>query len=206
MVKLNLKANTKSEEIIKDYLENNASETLAEKINKGVHITKDEQELINKKSLNGFMKFATEEAKKVAEQGANFACIDDKTVFGWVIHYFEEDSIEGTLYDLNGEEYKPKVEIPKVTQSAVYTPKPLHKVEDKQQNLFDIMFNDTEENKQQDTVETAEQEPIKEEIELDDTGIMVGEMYYGTSEQKPTDDYEIVDRLKQIFGNDLVVR
>lgn len=59
MVKLNLQTKTKSEEIIKEYFENNVSEILADKINNGVRITKDEQKLINKKLLDGFMKFAT---------------------------------------------------------------------------------------------------------------------------------------------------
>ena len=38
MIKLNLVANNIQLQKIKDYLENNASEILAEKINNGVHI------------------------------------------------------------------------------------------------------------------------------------------------------------------------
>ena len=53
------------------------------------------------------MKYACEEARKLAEKGANCACVEDSVVFGWAIHYFEEDSIEGTLYTIDGEEYKP---------------------------------------------------------------------------------------------------
>ena len=99
MIKLNLETNNDAEKRVKDYLEENASETLAEKINNGVHITKGEKILINKKTLSGFMKYANSEARKLAEKGANFACIEDITVYGWAIHYFEEESIEESLYN-----------------------------------------------------------------------------------------------------------
>ena len=49
MIKLNLETKNKQEEIIKNYLEENASEVLAEKINNGVKIFKDNKTLINKK-------------------------------------------------------------------------------------------------------------------------------------------------------------
>ena len=51
MIKLNLKTNKKEYEIIKEYLENNVSEELANKINNGVKIVKDNKTLINKKRL-----------------------------------------------------------------------------------------------------------------------------------------------------------
>ena len=76
-----------------DVLEGDASETLADKINNGVRIEKDGKTLINKKSLDGFMKYATDEAKKLAEKGASSACVRSDVVFGWAIHYFEEESI-----------------------------------------------------------------------------------------------------------------
>ena len=46
---LNLEAKTKGERKIKTYLEANASDILAEKINNGVHIQKAEKALINKR-------------------------------------------------------------------------------------------------------------------------------------------------------------
>ena len=94
MIYLNLTAKGAEQELIKKYLEENASETLAEKINNGVRIEKDGKTLINKKSLEGFMKYATDEARKQAEKGASAACVRSDVVFGWAIHYFEEDSIE----------------------------------------------------------------------------------------------------------------
>lgn len=96
MTKLNLEATSREQEIVKTYLEENASETLAEKINNGTPIEKDGKHLINRKTLDGFMRYAYDEARKLAAKGASSACVEDKIVFGWAIHYFEEDSIEGT--------------------------------------------------------------------------------------------------------------
>ena len=109
MRELNLEAKNSSQQRIKDYLEENASDVLADKINNGVSIEKDGKTLINRKTLDGFMSYATEEARKAVEKGARCACIESSVVFGWAIHYFEEDSIEGTLYNEDGTEYvKPK--------------------------------------------------------------------------------------------------
>ena len=88
MIKLNLETKNKQEEIIKNYLEENVSEFLAEKINNGVKIIKENKTLINKKDLNNFMKYAANEARKSAVN--NCAIIEDEIVFGWAIHYFEE--------------------------------------------------------------------------------------------------------------------
>ena len=107
MIALNLTAENRQEELVKAYLEEHASEELAEKINNGTLFTKDGVPLTNKKTLAGFMKYACEEARKLAQKGANSAYVDDAVVYGWAIHYFEEDSIEGTLYTLDGAEYKP---------------------------------------------------------------------------------------------------
>ena len=137
-MKLNLQATTKEERKVKAYLEAYASEVLAEKINNGVRIQKDGKTLINKKTLAGFMKFACGEAKKQAEKGAQSACIDDDTVYGWAVHYFEEDSIEGTLYNEDGSDYK--APMPKVTAKAPAVksvpPKPQPKP---QMSMFDLL-------------------------------------------------------------------
>ena len=137
-MKLNLQATTKEEQKVKAYLEANASEVLAEKINGGVRVQKDGKTLINKKTLAGFMKFACDEAKKQAEKGASSACIDDDTVYDWAVHYFEEDSIEGTLCNEDGTEYK--APMPKVTTKAptvkAAPPKPQPKP---QMSMFDLL-------------------------------------------------------------------
>ena len=142
MIKLNLTPQNKQEELILTYLQNNASETLADKINNGTPFEKDGHPLLNKKTLSGFMKYACDEARKIAEKGANSACVDDVTVYGWAIHYFEEDSIEGTLYTIDGEEYKPapkKVATTKPVTVKSQSPKP----QNLQFSIFD-KFDDTD--------------------------------------------------------------
>ena len=159
-MKLNLDAKTNEERKVKAYLEANASDILAEKINNGVRIQKDGKTLINKKTLAGFMRYACGEAKKQAEKGASSACIDDDTVYGWSVHYFEEDSIEGTLYNEDGTEYK--APMPKVTAKAPAVksvpPKPQPKP---QMSMFDLMGEDLE-GKPEDDEDTM---PSDEEIQ-----------------------------------------
>ena len=141
MIKLNLTPQNKQEELIFNYLQNNASETLADKINNGTPFEKDGNPLLNKKTLSGFMKYACDEARKLAEKGANSACIDDATVYGWAIHFFEEDSIEGTLYTIDGEEYKPAPKKSVNTKPATPKPQP-----QKQQSLQFSLFDKFDEN------------------------------------------------------------
>ena len=167
MITLNLTAKNTEQEVVKQYLEENASEILADKINNGVAIEKDGKTLINRKSLEGFMKYATEEARKQAEKGASSACVRSDVVFGWAIHYFEEDSIIGKLYNEDGSEYKaPKPEVKKVakTNTNVTTVK---KPESSQLSLFDFsgetpMVNPTVD----ELVDSTVDETVDNEIEL----------------------------------------
>ena len=103
---LQLTTTTTEEKVLKEYLEQNVSEVLADKINNGVPVEKDGKKLVSRKTLAGFMKYATDEARKQAVKGATSACLHSDIVFGWAIHYFEEDSILGTLYNEDGTEYK----------------------------------------------------------------------------------------------------
>ena len=141
MIKLNLTPQNKQEELILNYLQNNASETLADKINNGTPFEKDGNPLLNKKTLSCFMKYACDEARNLAEKGANSACIDDATVYGWAIHFFEEDSIEGTLYTIDGAEYKPAPKKSVNTKPATVKPQP-----QKQQSLQFSLFDKFDEN------------------------------------------------------------
>ena len=153
-MKLNLDAKTNEERKVKAYLEANASEMLAEKINNGVRIQKDGKTLPNRKTLAGFMKFACDEAKKQAEKDAQSACIDDAIVYGWAVHYFEEDSIEGTLYNEDGTEYKKQPSVATKAPAVKYTPpKPQPKP---QISMFDLLDAKPE--------ESDEDEPTDEEI------------------------------------------
>lgn len=162
MIKLNLDTNKKEYEIIKEYLENNVSEELSNKINNGIKIVKDNKSLINKKTLDTFMQYANEEARKLAQQGANYACIEDKTVFGWAIHYFEEDEIEGKLYNEDGTEYKPEI---KVTNAPKPTPKP--KQENKQPTLFELMDLSTNKDENVENIEEKQTQNNENIIEID---------------------------------------
>ena len=126
MKELNIAATTSEEQRIKAYLEENASDTLRDKIENGVPYEKDGLTLINRKTLSGFMEYACEEARKQAKKGARSACIEDQVVFGWAIHYFEEDSIVGTLYNADGTEYKtPKIKnTPTIVKTTTTQEKP----------------------------------------------------------------------------------
>lgn len=80
MTELKLTAGTETEQRILDYLQENASEPLAEKINAG------------EKTLAGCIGYIRHEARKKARNGV--AVIEDAEVYGWAVHYFEEDEIK----------------------------------------------------------------------------------------------------------------
>ena len=80
MAELRLTASGRNQELVLAYLQENASDVLAEKINNGT------------KTMAGCWDFITKEARKMATN--NCAAVDDATVYGWAIHYFEEDDIE----------------------------------------------------------------------------------------------------------------
>ena len=140
-MELNLTAQNKQEELVLKYLQDNASDVLSNKINNGTPFEKDGKPLLNKKTLAGFMKYACDEARKLAEKGATYACVDDVTVYGWAIHFFEEDSIEGTLYTIDGEEYKPAPKKSVNTKPVTVKPQP-----QKQQSLQFSLFDKFDEN------------------------------------------------------------
>ena len=167
---LNLTATTTEEKVLKEYLEQNASEVLADKINNGVPVEKDGKKLISKKTLAGFMKYATDEARKQAAKGASSACLHSDIVFGWAIHYFEENSILGTLYNEDGTEYKAAKPATKIlpppstvatNTPTTSTPKPKPKAG--QMSMFDLF--DEPETEVEDTTETDECD--EEEVALD---------------------------------------
>lgn len=80
-MRIEMTANGPTEKRVLDYLEANASVGLVEKLNAG------------KKSLGGAVIFATAEAQKMAK-GSGCVCVNDATVFGWIVHFFEEDEIK----------------------------------------------------------------------------------------------------------------
>lgn len=203
-MELNLTAQNKQEELILNYLQNNASETLADKINNGTSFEKDGKPLLNKKTLAGFMKYACDEARKLAEKGANSACIDDQTVYGWAIHYFEEESIEGTLYTIDGAEYKPTVK--RIESNAVKAKPEPNKQENVQFSFFDNLTEqevnehetdnssvDTEENEVIEQNENDEQTPV---VSNTPNGTLF-EKYQALQQQNPA--YVIAYRLGDFY-------
>lgn len=147
MVTLSLNATTPEEQIVLQHLIPQANDELAEKINNGVRIQKDGKTLINKKDLTTFMQYAEEQARKqLAEnqrKGAQAVCVQGGDIMNWAIHYFEEDSIEGKLYNEDGTEFMPtpakcrKVETS--TKPTVIPPEPEPKP---QLNIFDMLSKD----------------------------------------------------------------
>lgn len=223
MITLNLTAKNKQEEMILAYLQENASEPLANKINNGTPFEKDGHPLLNKKTLSGFMKYACEEARKLAEKGANSACIDDATVYGWAIHYFEEESIEETLYTIDGEEYKPAPKKVVTTKPVTVKPQP-PKQQSLQFSLFD-KFDETDVKEPTNEPLTAESvenddepeenktpivtpvEPVKEEPK----GNRIYQDYKLYQNERPTavvalrlgDFYEVLGDNAVILGNEM---
>lgn len=135
-MKLRLETKTKEQELVKAYLEENASSVLAGKINNGAFIVKNGKTLLNKKTLDGFMAYATDEARKLAEKGARFTCVEDKVVYGWAVHYFEKDSIEEKLYNEDGTEYRQK---PKATNKPKSVSPAVKPNPEPQLPLFELM-------------------------------------------------------------------
>lgn len=143
MITLNLEAKSVAQKRLKTFLEQNASEALANKINNGVYIEKDGKQLLNKKTLADFIKHITEQAQKQVEKGEIGAFYDDNEVFGLLIHYYEEDDIIGKLYNEDGSEYKEPTPVP----AAISIPKTVAKPEPKPQiSIFDMMAAENTEN------------------------------------------------------------
>ncbi len=169
MTTINLTAKGKDQELILAYLQANASEVLAGKINNGTPYEKDGKHLTNRKDLDGFMSFACDEARKLAEKGAKSACVEDSVVYGWAIHYFEEDSIVGKLYNQDGTEYKPPAQCRKVETKTIPKPTPPPKPKS-QLSFFDMLDEKKDEVKLQADdhevvdIVTQQDEPTVEQI------------------------------------------
>ena len=203
-MELNLTAQNKQEELILNYLQNNASETLADKINNGTSFEKDGKPLLNKKTLAGFMKYACDEARKLAEKGANSTFIDDQTVYGWATHFFEEDSIEGTLYTIDGAEYKPTVK--RVESNAVKAKPEPKKQENVQFSFFDNLTEQEVKEHETDnsSVDTEENEVIEQNGNDEQTPVVSNtpngtffEKYQALQQQNPA--YVIAYRLGDFY-------
>lgn len=203
-MELNLTAQNKQEELVLKYLRDNASEELANKINNGTPFEKDGHSLLNKKTLTGFMKYACNEARNLAEKGANSTFIDDQTVYGWATHFFEEDSIEGTLYTIDGAEYNPTVK--RVESNAVKAKPEPKKQENVQFSFFDNLTEQEVKEHETDnsSVDTDENEVIEQNGNDEQTPVASNtpngtffEKYQALQQQNPA--YVIAYRLGDFY-------
>ena len=78
MGRLKLKADGRNQELVLAYLEENASEDLVAKINEGT------------RTLGDCWGYITSRARNKAK--GNSVAIEDAEVFGWAVHFFEEDA------------------------------------------------------------------------------------------------------------------
>lgn len=174
---ITLQAKCTEHQVLKDYLQENASAVLADKINNGVFIEKDGKRVLNRKDFDTFMQYACNKAKELAAKGATFACHKADVVFGWLIHYFEEDSIEGTLYNEDGSKYEKPMPKPvqKPVQASPIPTAPAKPAPPKKQqfSLFDML---TDEKKEEPVLEktlpaTKTEEPTQEERYFDEEDV-----------------------------------
>ena len=85
MARINKTADGRNQQLVLEYLENNASDVLVEKINSGTRTIAD------------CWRFITGKARSRAVSGSgtgSCAVISDEEVFGWAVHFFEESSAD----------------------------------------------------------------------------------------------------------------
>ncbi len=104
------------------------------------------------KSIDECCQYITGEAKKKAKNGC--AAIDDATVFGWAVHYYDEDSIK-----INKNVPKAAVSVPKTEKSV---PKVELTEEDKAKAKEIAMQRAIEEQR-----EAMRKKPAKKRVETD---------------------------------------
>ncbi len=169
MKRLKLTAVGPEMERLKAYLEENASDELAEKIENGTPYEQDGVQLINRKDLPDCMAYITKQAEEMAKKkqqtGAVALCVDGAVIIEWLMHYFEEDDIVGVLYNLDGTQYKPTPKtIPKPTiPTAIPTYTPPPKPASPQQSMFDL-FDMSGKQENEETPAVADEQPKEEPV------------------------------------------
>ena len=121
---------TAEERIVAEYIDANASDVLVEKINK------------SDKGISDCWSFIVKQAKEKA--GKNRAVgVADMEVFGWAIHYFEEDSIkkgDTPKIEAKVETTKEPIQIVKVEKKPKAEPKkPKDDMLPGQMTIFELM-------------------------------------------------------------------
>ena len=120
---------TAEERIVAEYIDANASEVLVKKINK------------SNKGMSDCWSFIISQAK--AKAGNNKAVgVADMEVFGWAIHYFEEDSIkkgDTPKIEAKVETTKEPIKIVKVEKKPKEEKKPKDDMLPGQMTIFELM-------------------------------------------------------------------
>ena len=112
----------RAEEMVLHHLLTNTSAAFREKFDK------------SETSIAGCMKYIMSEARKQAQN--NQACIADDEVFGWAVHYFEEDEIKEPSKAPQGE-----IRVAENKPIPPHDPVPVKKkaTDENQLSLFDLM-------------------------------------------------------------------
>ena len=121
-MRINLTAKGENQKLVLAYLEENASDVLVEKINSGKKTMEDCWDFI--------MKCAEKKLNK--KDGA----IKDDVVFGWAVHFFEEDSILVKPKTQENGSKEPKKEEKEPVKTK---PEPKKSELDNQISLFDLV-------------------------------------------------------------------
>ena len=188
MPKLNLQSDDFYMLKVIEFLEENASETLADKINNGVFIEKDGKRLLNKKDINGFDKYTYTQAEKlVAEKtGKQRVRVTNTEIYEWALEYFDDDTIEGTLYNEDGTEYKPPKPVTQPKPATTYTPpKPQPKP---QMSLFELMEDNANKEKPSENTQDVSVKSEQTDIFVTDNEEQCHEPVDTDDEEEPTEE------------------
>ncbi len=98
-----------------------------------------------KKSVKEMMEYIYSEAVKLASRDNPGAFLDDSTVYGWAVHYFDEENLEfekvKVRVDTSSNNAMPKVESKKEVSKPKVKQK---KVDEFNMNIFDFMGDEKE--------------------------------------------------------------
>ena len=185
------------EHIIAIHLKEVISDKTAQKIINGIPVQKDGKDLINKKSIPTFLTYLADEMYKIAtEQRKNQSKKDKKNwttlakdgnyIIERALAYFDDDTIEGELYEQDGKLYKPAPSktpdnVVRTVQATTVTRKP-EPPKPQQFTLFNFL-------------EQTKETPVEETEDLDEDEDNCEE----TEEVEETDQEEIKDDISDKY-------
>ena len=185
------------EHIIAIHLKEVISDKTAQKIINGIPVQKDGKDLINKKSIPTFLTYLADEMYKIAtEQRKNQSKKDKKNwtalakdgnyIIERALAYFDDDTIEGELYEQDGKLYKPAPSktpdnVIRTVQATTVTRKP-EPPKPQQFTLFNFL-------------EQTKETPVEETEDLDEDEDNCEE----TEEVEETDQEEIKDDISDKY-------